>query len=208
MRPIFITTLILTGLVAGCATPNYKRAESAEKSAAAMRAGVAELQQSTEWSLAALRRLADLQDTDPHLAYLQLRNSTTDLERRTRRMSCLSARLRTRIAAYYDHWREELPAIQDEQMRLTSANRRTILIDTYNRVPPLVTQARQQSQAYTAQLRDLEKYLGHDLTPAGIQSATQFIERASQAGRKLQTDLTALTKELDTVTAALTSATR
>jgi DNA repair exonuclease SbcCD ATPase subunit len=200
--------VLAIALLLGCATPNYRRAESAEKSAGALRAGIAELQQTTDWSLTTLQRFAAAENTDPRAIHLLLRQCVTELDRRGRRMTSQARRLRAHVGAYYDHWRNDLSVLTDEEMRQASAQRRNVLIDTYNRVPPLTKQAQQQLQTYLAQLRDLDRYLGNDLTPAGIQSAAPFIERASQTGHKLQTDLTTLTQELDTVAGALTATPR
>ena len=65
---------------------------------------------------------------------------------------------------------------------------------------------RDEFRAWLANLKDLQKYLGQDLTISGIDAARELITKSKQEGALVQQTLDTVITELNAVVAAITPA--
>jgi hypothetical protein len=184
-------------IIAGCASPGYKEGDSA---AGAMRAAAAEattVQTSVDATTAALKDLLAAKDVDLRPTYESfslnldtVQGSVAALQRRTDAMT-------TAAASHLKGWEADLKKVNNEDLRTKSMQRRAEVEERVRKVKELAEQTRVRATPALADLEDVRRVIGTDLTAGGVATVRDAAGKAEASAKDLKESATKLTAELD-----------
>jgi len=119
---------------------------------------------------------------------------------------CGTARRRTsRMLAqwrqYTASWEREIDRLSTPELRAGAAERRQTVLRNYERLRDAADATEQAYPPFLTQLRDIQKSLSLDLTPAGVGVVQPVFEQAHQTGAELREMITTFVAQIDQVTA-------
>jgi hypothetical protein len=192
-----LTAAMVAMAVAGCASPGYKEGDSA---AGAMRAAAAEaatVQTSVDATVTALKDLLSSTDVDLRPKYEAF---STNLDRVQGSVAALQRRTDSMTTAATNHlkrWEEDMKKVTSEELRKKSLQRRAEVEERVRKVKELSEQTRVTASPALADLEDIRRVIGTDLTAGGIATIRDAAERAQTSAAALKESATKLTAELD-----------
>ena len=107
--------------------------------------------------------------------------------------------MRERWQDYVATWEDEMERVSSPELRASAAERRETVRANYDH---LRNAAREMQTAYgpfVRELRDIERSLSLDLTPAGVEATKPAFEKARETGTNLQEKIDTFVAELDKV---------
>ena len=104
---------------------------------------------------------------------------------------------------YFNTWDLRLSQIRNEDIRARSAERQREVTEQFADIRLRYENARQQMEPLMSNLRDIQSALGIDLTPAGVDSAREFVRQADSNSIAARQALDQLAEALRNVNSAL-----
>lgn len=196
--------LLLAGFSAGAA--GYKLADKAGTSIAEFRDEIVEVKKSVDATVASLDKVVAQATTDPRKAFKEFDKNVPRVESAAVKAKKRAEDMKARGKEYFDKWEKELAGVSDPDIRKLAAERKTKLEATFSNIKTTMEPARDQFNAWNSQLKDLQKYLGQDLTIGGIDAAKELIAQSKKGGVEVQLTLDKVIAELNTVVATITPA--
>jgi hypothetical protein len=203
-RRAAIAVLGVIVLSAGCATNKSGQAREATKTVASMQSTRQELvkaQVQVDDVLAAMDQLAAASPETLPAAY---RVFTKQVSRTVSQADAARHRaneMRDRWREYMTSWEKETEQLSSPELQARVAERRQAVEKNYDR---LRTAARGMQEAYPpfiTHLRDIQRALSLDLTPAGVQAAQPAFELARTSATDLKQKIADFITEIDEVLA-------
>lgn len=171
-------------VLAGCASHNYDQGTATAAGLQASADKIAAADGQLDATLAALNDLVNNPQPDLRPQYNKFSDNVDDLGTLAKHVADSVATMRKNGKAFFAAWNEQLATIQNEDIRNLSAARQQEVSAEFLNVKRSYAQAEIAFKPFMADLRDLQKYLGTDLTPAGVaamQNATVKANAASPA---------------------------
>ncbi len=204
--------LALVGLISIALSPGSpclaqasKRGEKAADSLKALAKTVQEGQVQVGEVTRALDQLCNKQNQD-------LRKPFKAYQKAVKKLSSLAADARKRRdglaqdrQAYLKAWDQDLASIQQEDIRNRGQERKQKVQQELGKLAALGTQVGDTYQQFDAQLRDIQKAVGADLTPAGVQAVAPTANAARASAVSLRENLTKLSAELRSLGVAMSA---
>lgn len=106
---------------------------------------------------------------------------------------------------YLDSWREEVATIQDETLRQQALDRVNQAKESFKSLYSELTAFKEALAPYIGNLKDVERYLNTDLTPAGIKTIAANAKKAIASDKDIQGRADRAAAELGRVSAELTA---
>ncbi len=106
---------------------------------------------------------------------------------------------------YLDSWREEVATIQDETLRQQALDRVNQAKESFKSLYAELTAFKEALAPYVGNLKDVERYLNTDLTPAGLKTIAANANKAIAADKDIQGRADRAAAELGRVSAELTA---
>jgi len=196
--------LSFTLLGAGCATNKSGQAKEVTRtvtSMQAMRQELAKAQVQVDDVLAAMDQLGSASTVDLPKTYktFTTRVSQTVSQADTARRR--ANQMRDRWQQYIISWEKEIDQLSTPELRAKAAERRQAVRQNYDRLRDAARAMDQAYQPFLTQLRDIQKSLSLDLTPAGVKAAQPAFERAHKTGADLRQTITNFMTQIDQVMA-------
>ncbi len=104
-----------------------------------------------------------------------------------------------------DAWREEVVTIQDVTLRDQALERVAQAKESYKRLYTELNTFKEALTPYVGSLKDIQRYLDTDLTPAGLKTVQTRAAKATAADKDILKGIDAAAAELDRVAAELTA---
>jgi predicted nucleic acid-binding Zn-ribbon protein len=207
------TTLALTllagtaGFLTGCKAPaNYKQADKTGAGIADFRAEVTNVKRDVDGALKALDQIAITANTDPRAAFERYSKHVKSLEESAVKARKRGKDIREKGQAYFTEWEQQLAQLKNEEVRQLAEKRKAKLRDTFDSIRQVAEPLNTKFDAWMSDLKDLQTYLGNDLTVAGVDAAKTLFAKTQAEGKDVQKSLDTLISELNTIAAALTPA--
>jgi predicted RNase H-like nuclease (RuvC/YqgF family) len=118
-----------------------------------------------------------------------LEHANADLRQKTQEME-------TQGRKYFETWDTNMAQIRSEDIRSRSKERRQEVTAKFGEIQQLYQDARKQFDPFIDNLHDIQRLLSVDLTPAGVTSAGEFIEKARVNSMSVHQSLTSLSDGL------------
>jgi hypothetical protein len=205
MKTMNVCVAAALAALAGCGSPGYKEGDSA---AGAMRAAAAEattVQTSLDAALGALQDLIGTSDADLRPKYEAF---STNLDKVQGSVTALQSRTDTMTTAATNHlkgWEADLKKVTNDDLRSKSHQRRAEVEERVRKVKELAAQTRTQATPALADLEDVRRVIGTDLTAGGIATVRDAAARAETSSKDLRESAVKLTAELDALAGDIAS---
>ena len=125
-------------------------------------------------------------------AHLDLQQKTQDMEAQGRK--------------YFDSWDASMAQMKSEDIRSRSKERQQEVTAQYADIQQRYQDAHRQFDPFISNLHDIQRLLSVDLTPAGVASAREFVEKAKVNGGAVRQALDHLADGLRSFSANLNPA--
>jgi hypothetical protein len=196
---------VAVAVLAGCASHNYDKGsataaglkESADKISAA--------DGQLDATLASLNNLVENPQADLRPQYKQFSDNVDDLASLAKNVDDSVTAMRKNGKEFFDQWSKELAGIQNEDIRNRSAARQKEVSDALMGVKRSYAETETAFKPCMSDLHDIQKYLGTDLTPAGVASMKDVAAKANATGATLKESVGKLTADFKSLGVAMSA---
>lgn len=207
------TALILTALItvvllmAGCASPGYKKAAvtttSIEETAFKLQQGYEQI----DTVLNALSSLIHSPEADIRRQFEEFNAEVKKLETLSNEVNTNAAAMKVQGADYFRKWDEELAKIQNENIRQRSTERKNMVAARFDRVRANYARTKDDFAPFMSDLMDIRTALAMDLTEGGLNSIRNAYNKANENARPLSQSLSDLIADLNSLGLSLSTTT-
>lgn len=135
--------------------------------------------------------------------YKQFSKELANAEKQCSKMCDSAEEIQAQGDRFYIAWEEELASFDNPDIRKRSEDRRQISLESYHRMTIAVQAAVEGFDPFLAEMKDIQKYLDIDLTPAGIASISTQIEKTIEKATVVQENIDVAVAEIDRVKAEM-----
>lgn len=202
-----VTILGILALVAGCATKNGSdRAAQAATTMTSMRTLTDECTKQIDETINALNGVSAAKSGAPKPAYDLFVTEVAESEALAGRAKATADSMRTNGRAFFAEWEKELETIKDADLKAKAKARAGERSKVYAALEQSLGTARGKWDTLSGELSDLQKVLGNDLNPAGIEALAPQFKQANIDGQALKNALGDVSATLAKVEADLAPA--
>ncbi len=191
----FFPLALAAGLITGCATMGYQKADSTATTLSESSVMVAKGNVLIDETLANLNDLVSHPGPDLHKQFTAFNNSTNELGMTARDVTVKSERMRLQGAAYFKNWDSEVAKIKNEDIRQRSEARKKEVSAQFDRLTQLYHETKAAFDPYMSDLRDVQKFLSVDLTSGGLMAIKEPVAKATEHAAPLKEALGKLSAE-------------
>jgi chromosome segregation ATPase len=205
-RILGLSSLVaLTIGIGGCASPNYNKGSA---TASGLKESSDKIQAASVQLNATLDSLNDLvTNSQPDLRpqYKKFSGNVDELGKLAQHVDESVKSMRERSKEFFAKWNEELATIKNEDIRNRSASRQKEVSEALNNVKQSYADTETAFRPLMSDLRDIQKYLGTDLTPAGVAGMKDVAAKVNTEGAKLKEALGKLSSEFKSLGVAMSA---
>jgi hypothetical protein len=184
----------------------YKLADKVGASIAEFRDEIVNIKKEVDNTMSALDKIVTTAATDPRKAFKDFDKAVPKIDDAAKKAKKRSEDIKARGQAYFKDWEQDLEGVNNPEIRKLAEDRKAKLQATFGSIRGFMEPARDQFNSWLADLKDLQKYLGNDLTIAGIDAAKELIAKTRNEGQGVQQTMDKVIAELNTIVATLTPA--
>jgi Protein of unknown function (DUF2959) len=201
------STMAAAALMTGCgSTSGYKQADKTGAGIAEFRDEIINGKKCIDATMKSLDSIAASATTDPRKAFEQYSKSVANLESSAAKIKKRAQDMRQQGQAYFQQWQQEITQVSNPEIRKLAEERKAKLQETFDSIRKYTEPLKAQFDPWMADLKDLQKYLGNDLTIAGVDAAKGLFAKTRADGAEVQKSMDGVVAELNTISAALTPA--
>jgi hypothetical protein len=205
---LFASTLALTvalAVLVGCASHGYDQgtatAAGLQASADKIRAADGQL----DATLASLNDLVNNPQPDLRPQYKKFSGNVDDLGSLAKHVKDSVSAMRANGKEFFAQWNEQLATIKNEDIRNLSAARQKEVSDQLLNVKRSYAETEIAFQPFISDLRDVQKYLGTDLTTAGVAAMKNVAAKANANGATLRASVDKLAADFKSLGVAMSA---
>jgi len=213
MKPIqqslALAALGVAGLIlahSSASAAGYKLADKVGTGIAEFRDEIVDVKKAVDTTMAALDKIVAQAAVDPRKAFKEFDKSVPDIDSAAAKAKKRGDDMKELGQKYFESWEKDLAGVNNPEIRKLAEERKTKLQATFGNIKAKMESARDQFRAWLANLKDLQKYLGQDLTIGGIDAAKELIAKSKTGGMEVQQTFDTVIGELNSVVAAITPA--
>ena len=204
LAAIGVAGLLLLGSSAHAA--GYKLADKVGAGIAEFRDEIVDVKKAVDVTMAALDKIVADATTNPRKAFKVFDKSVPEIDSAAAKARKRAQDMKERGKKYFETWEKDLAGVNDPDIRKLAEERKAKLQAAFDNIKATMEPARDQFNAWLGPLKDLQKFLGQDLTIGGIDAAKELIAKSRKEGTAVQQSLDTVIAELNTVVAAITPA--
>jgi hypothetical protein len=209
MKGLALVGLVAVGvLMTGCGESSSSGPQKAAGVGGSLLKDKADMLKLKDLVAATAASLSDL-ITDPQRdlkpQYKAFTSSLAKLDSVAKKTRERGVAIQASLDKYLDSWREEVTTIQDETLRQQALDRVNQAKESFKRLYAELTAFKEALAPYIGNLKDVERYLNTDLTPAGLKTIAANANKAIAADKDIQARLDRAAAELARVSAELTA---
>jgi hypothetical protein len=169
LLPLSLAGCLAAALLStGCNTAGHQKADSTATNMEQLRKGVVALKEKVSAAASSLASVVEKAETDPKPAFDKYKKDVSALESGLSQAESSLKTMKSNGQAYFADWEQQNMALQDPDMKKSAEERRMRLTKSLDSVSKAMEEARAEIGPYMATLKDVQTYLGNDLTPSGI----------------------------------------
>jgi uncharacterized phage infection (PIP) family protein YhgE len=187
-----LSGFLLSGLavLAACQSGGHQDVEATSSRMDALKTNAENLRMEATAAASSLSDLVAKAETDPKPAYDKYARDAKAVESSYNSAATRLASVRTEADKLFRAWEERSKTITDPDLQKRSEERRTSLSKMLEDVGKATQAALDETKSFVATNTDLVKFLGQDLTPAGIKAVSDKAKAQSKSaeaiGEKLE----------------------
>ncbi len=197
---VVATGMIGAGLwLSGCSSEGKPAKESAKavEGLNTMRTRVVSAQKQLNETVEAMNALSGGGDLKSN--YRRFTNSLKETESQAELARRRREEMQKRSSQYIAQWEKEMEQVSSPELRAGAEERRQRVRNNFEQISREAQDVRQAYEPLIQNLRDIDKTLKLDLTPAGVQAARPAMDRANADAKALNRQLDEFIAEMDRV---------
>jgi hypothetical protein len=200
-------SLTATLFLSGCGTSSgYKQADRTGQGISEFRAEILNVSKAVDATMSSLDQIAATANSNPRQAYEGFSRSLADLDSAATKAKKRGDDMRAQGQAYFKQWETQLGEMSNPEIRALAQQQQTKLRQSFDSIRKYTEPLKAQFDPWLSDLKDLQKFLGTDLSISGIDAAKNLFTKTRTEGLEVQKSLDGLIGELNTVSATLTPA--
>jgi predicted nucleic acid-binding Zn-ribbon protein len=203
-----IVALATTGVAIvlnGCASSSgYKGADKTGAGIAGFRDEIVNGKQAIDATMKSLGEIAASASTDPRKAFEQYKKDLAALDSTAAKIRKRAQGMQEQGQAYFAQWQKELSQVNNPDIRKLAEQRKAKLQEAFDQISKTTQPLKEKFDPWMTDLKDIQTYLGNDLTVAGVDAAKKSFKKAFSEGIEIQKAMDELVAELNTIAAAIT----
>ena len=190
---------VWVALLMGCSTTAYEKADKTGAGFVDFRDEVVQNKKAINESIKSLDRLKATADTDPREAYQSFSKSVSRVASTRNTAGKRAKKVKKDGDAYFVRWKKELSEIQNPELRALAEARWTEARESFDQMGPLLSSIKSEFDPFLADLRDLDSFLGSDLTQSSITASADMMKEVRSSGFELRDSLDDLVAEFSKI---------
>jgi hypothetical protein len=193
-------------VLAGCASSSYDKGAATSDALSSTAAAVADTSTSVNGVLASLNNLTFKSAGDLRDQYDALVSASKDLSSSMKALDSKVVALKATADSYLADWTNKMSNIQNDELRQRSADRKAEVEGKISDVQSSYQGVTNSLAPFTSDVKDIETYLGTDLTPGGLATIKDIVSKTKvdavplrDSIKKLQGSFTSLSTALSPV---------
>lgn len=193
-------------VLAGCMSSSYDKGAATSDALGSTAAAVAQTSTSVNSVLASLNNLTFKSAGDLRDQYDALVSASKDLDSSMKTLDSKVVALQATADSYLGDWTNKMAAIQNEELRKRSAERKAEVEGKISDVQASYQGVKSSLAPFTSDVKDIETYLGTDLTTGGLATIKDIVAKTKvdavplrDSIKKLQGSFTSLGTALSPV---------
>jgi hypothetical protein len=138
-------------------------------------------------------------------SFKQYSAAVKDVEAAGNRARARAQQMRENGRQYVTNWEKETEQITNPELKAGAAVRRQKIRDNYDKIQAAGAAVRDSYQPFLRDLKDIQRVLASDLTPAGVEAASAAISKSKADGATLNERLDAAIAQLDEISGGMSS---
>jgi len=183
-RLLFILFSALT-LVA-CSTTGYKKAEGTASKITQTRTELTNASRQIDTTLNSLTSLISADSTNADALFKQFSTNIDAIEAQATKVRKTVDSMHAQGAEYFAAWEQDSALFQNPDLKAQADKRRLELQNDYAQINAYLKATAEAYQPFDKDLRDVERFLSNDLTPAGRASISAPLQRITTEGHVTQ----------------------
>ena len=188
-------SLLATLLTSACSTTGSDKGaatgKSAEQAANQIELGSTQL----DATLVALKDLVQKPAPDLAPQFKTFTKSLAQLESTAEDVATLAAKIDTKSQDYFTQWDQQLAAVQNEDIRARSAERKEAISASFKKIQSEYGEVRDEFKPLLSDLRDVRTVLSADLTQDSLKSIDKTVAGISKKSESVRKSLKELTEK-------------
>jgi chromosome segregation ATPase len=200
-----LTMALLLGAVAPLQAATAP--EKAEKVAARMlksKESIDATSAQIQATLASMNAMASAKGPDLVKRYGEFTDHVEKLESMAKKAKSNAEKARSDREAYLKKWASTQDKIQNEQLKAASKARRDELLPKIDALKDSFASVRDTFVPFMQSLKDLELFLGNDLSERGIATASNLMQKCNADGEKMKAEMARATATYEQLASELT----
>ncbi len=195
LLPILYCALALSA----CSSSGYKKADSTASGITETRAQLDLASRQISTTISSMTQLINATPANAEKLFKSFSKNIADLEKQAAKVGKTADDMRARGTAYFTSWEQESALLQNPDLKEQAAKRRQELQSLYGQIDKYMQVAKQTYRPFIQDLRDVERFLSNDLTPAGraaIRDQAQKTTIDSEATQKAVDNATTILSQV------------
>jgi hypothetical protein len=184
----------------------YKQADKTGAGIAEFRDEILNVKKEVDATMVALDKIVTTAATDPRKAFKEFDKAVPRVDSAAKKAKKRAEDMKEKGQDYFKQWEKDLASVNNPQIRQLAEERKAKLQGAFGSIKTFMEPARDQFNAWLADLKDLHTYLSNDLTIGGVDAAKELIAKTKNEGQGVQQSMDKVIAELNTIVATLTPA--
>ena len=189
--------------VAGCATKSYDKGAATSAALSATAEAVGQTSTSIVDVLGALNNLTFKSQGDLRKQYDEFVSATKALDSSMKTLDEKVATLHAKATEYLNNWTNQTAAIQSEELRKLSAERKDKVATELSGVEASYDGVKRSLAPFASDLKDIQTYLGTDLTAGGLNTIKEIVSKTKVDAVPLRDSIKKLQASFSSLSTAL-----
>jgi hypothetical protein len=172
-------------LIAACQSGGHQDVEATSARLDSLKANIEMLKTQVSASAASLADVVSKADTDPKPAFDKYKSDAKTVESSYNTAASRVGSVRTEADKLFKAWEERTKTLTDPDLQKRSEERRANFSKMLDDVMNSTQKALDETKTFVATNTDLVKYLGQDLTPAGIKAVADKSKAQSKSASSI-----------------------
>ena len=190
-------------LLAGCVSHSYDKGAATSTALNSTATAVAQTSVSVNGVLAAMNNLTFKAAGDLRVQYDAFVSASKDLDSSMKNLDSKVVALQSTAANYLNNWTNKMALIQNEELRKRSAERKDEVSGKLNEVENNYQGVKSSLLPFTSDLKDIQTYLGTDLTPGGLATIKDIVAKTKVDAVPLRDSIKTLQGSFTSLSTAL-----
>jgi hypothetical protein len=189
----------------GCkSTGNFQQADKTGTKIRDLRKDIIAIHNAVMETGAALDQIIQSANTDPRKPYKEFSKTVSRLEDADARAKRRAEDMRAEGRIFFEQWQQEITELHNSELQQLAMERKESLQQTFRNISRYTVEAKDQLRPWLTNVKDLERFLGSDLSVSGIYASKRLVDETRVNSDKVTQSLQTLIDELNSLEAAMT----